>query len=61
MILSNMSIPCNEAFSCLATWAKSLGETEDAALFEETLSEENDDDEKLTEIAEKAVNEMASA
>jgi ferritin-like metal-binding protein YciE len=56
-----MSIPCNEAFSCLATWAKSLGETEDAALFEETLSEENDDDEKLTEIAEKAVNEMASA
>ena len=44
------------AYGSLASWAKLLDEDEAVDLLEETLSEESSADEKLTEVAESAVN-----
>src|SRR5437867_3762610 len=44
------------AYGSLRSWAKLLEEEEAAELLEETLDEESTADEKLTEIAETAVN-----
>jgi ferritin-like metal-binding protein YciE len=44
------------AYGCLYTWAGLLGQEEAASLLEETLNEEKATDEKLTEVAESAVN-----
>lgn len=41
------------AYGCVRTYANLLGETEAAALLEETLGEEKQTDEKLTKLAEK--------
>lgn len=44
------------SYGSLAAWARLLGNDEAAELLEETLDEEKATDEKLTEIAESAVN-----
>jgi ferritin-like metal-binding protein YciE len=44
------------AYGSLAAWAELLEEQEAVELLEETLSEEEQADEKLTEVAESAVN-----
>jgi len=44
------------AYGSLAAWAKLLNESEVESLLEETLQEERSADEKLTGIAETAVN-----
>lgn len=44
------------AYGCLHTWARLLGEEDAADLLEETLDEEKSADDKLTEIAESAIN-----
>jgi ferritin-like metal-binding protein YciE len=46
-------------YGTLRAWAKQLGLTEAAELLEESLDEETDTDEILTEIAEEAVNREA--
>jgi ferritin-like metal-binding protein YciE len=46
-------------YGTLKAWAEQLGLEEAAALLEESLEEETDTDEILTEIAEEAVNEEA--
>lgn len=43
-------------YGSLVAWANLLGESEAAELLEETLSEERETDERLTEIAEVAAN-----
>lgn len=48
------------AYGSLKTWATQLGEEEAAELLEETLNEEKEADEKLTEIAESSVNAAAA-
>jgi ferritin-like metal-binding protein YciE len=48
------------AYGCLESWAKLLGEQEAADLVGETLGEEKAADEKLTEIAEAAINSEES-
>jgi ferritin-like metal-binding protein YciE len=48
------------SYGTLRTWANLLGHTEVASLFEETLEEEKQADQKLTDIAESFVN-MAAA
>jgi ferritin-like metal-binding protein YciE len=40
-------------YGTLRTWAEVLGETEDAALLQKTLNEEENADELLTELAEQ--------
>lgn len=47
------------SYGTLASWAKQLGETEAAALLEETLNEEKEADIALTEVAEGNINEEA--
>lgn len=48
-------------YGTLRTWAEELGHSEAASLLGETLTEEKETDEKLTEIAETAVNAEAEA
>lgn len=43
-------------YGSLESWARLLGEDEVADLLEETLDEERDTDEKLTQVAESAIN-----
>lgn len=47
------------AYGSARTFAQILGQTDAASLLEETLQEEKDTDQKLTEIAQKIVNEKA--
>jgi ferritin-like metal-binding protein YciE len=49
------------SYGTLRTWATLLGKNDAAALLEETLEEEKEADQKLTSIAESAVNEAAAA
>lgn len=44
------------SYGTLCSFAKTLGETEAAALLQETLDEEKEADEKLSEIAESFIN-----
>ena len=44
------------SYGSLQSWARLLGEDEAADLLEETLDEERDTDERLTEVAETAIN-----
>ena len=46
-------------YGTLATWADELGNTEGAKLLKETLAEEEDTDEALSELAESVVNQAA--
>lgn len=48
-------------YGTLACWAAEIGNTEVAELLEQTLEEEKAADEKLSEIAEDAVNQRAAA
>jgi len=48
------------AYGTIRTWANLLGKDEVAALMEETLEEEKAADQKLTQIAEGFVNQMAA-
>lgn len=43
-------------YGTVVAWARMLGEEEAAELLEETLNEEKETDQKLTELAESAVN-----
>jgi ferritin-like metal-binding protein YciE len=47
-------------YGCLHTWAQQLGRHDAAGLLEETLNEEKNGDQKLTHIAEGAVNVNAA-
>ena len=47
-------------YGTLKTWAQELGHSEAAKLLDQTLSEEKETDEKLTEIAEATVNAEAA-
>ncbi len=44
------------SYGSLVSWARLLGEEDAADLLEETLDEEKDTDEKLTQIAESSIN-----
>src|SRR5205823_13816617 len=44
------------AYGSLLSWARLLGEEDAADLLEETLDEEKETDEQLTQIAESAIN-----
>ena len=46
-------------YGTLATWADELGNDEGAKLLKETLDEEEDTDEALSELAESVVNQEA--
>jgi ferritin-like metal-binding protein YciE len=48
-------------YGTLATWAKQLGMDDVASLLDETLEEEKAADEKLSSLAEVAVNRRAAA
>ena len=48
------------AYGCVRTWAKELGEDEAADLLEQTLNEEKETDEKLTQLAEQ-INAAANS
>jgi ferritin-like metal-binding protein YciE len=48
------------AYGTLRTWANLLGQTDAASLFEETLDEEKETDQKLTQIAESFVNQASA-
>jgi ferritin-like metal-binding protein YciE len=48
-------------YGTLACWATEIGNTEVAELLEQTLEEEKAADEKLSEIAEDAINQRAAA
>lgn len=48
------------AYGTLRVWANLLGHSDAASLFEETLDEEKDTDQKLTAIAESLVNPAAA-
>jgi len=47
------------SYGCLVTWAQQLGHQESANLLKQTLGEEKATDEKLTVLAEAAVNVKA--
>jgi ferritin-like metal-binding protein YciE len=49
------------SYGTMRTWATVLGKNDVAGLLEETLDEEKEADQKLTQIAESFVNEAASA
>ncbi|HEX5221350.1 MAG TPA: ferritin-like domain-containing protein [Verrucomicrobiae bacterium] len=49
------------SYGTLAAWAEQMGNDEAARLLHETLREEKDADEKLTEIAESLANQEAEA
>jgi ferritin-like metal-binding protein YciE len=44
------------SYGSLQTWARLIGEDDAADLLEETLDEERDTDEQLTEVAENTIN-----
>jgi ferritin-like metal-binding protein YciE len=48
------------SYGTIRTWANLLGHTEAAELFEQTLEEEKETDQKLTMIAESFVNQAAA-
>jgi len=48
-------------YGTLVTWAKQLGRTESAALYQQTLDEEKATDEKLTQLATSRINARAEA
>lgn len=48
------------SYGTARTWATLLGKNEVASLLEETLEEEKETDQKLTQIAESIVNEQAA-
>jgi ferritin-like metal-binding protein YciE len=48
-------------YGTLKTWAEELGLSEAASLLEQTLTEEKNTDQTLTQIAESSVNEHARA
>ncbi|MFL5617448.1 MAG: DUF892 family protein [Gemmatimonadaceae bacterium] len=48
------------SYGTARTWAQHLGYDEDADLLQQTLDEEEDTDELLTQIAERSVNREAS-
>jgi ferritin-like metal-binding protein YciE len=48
------------AYGTARTWAQTLGFDEDADLLQQTLDEEGEADELLTQIAEQSVNQEAS-
>jgi len=48
------------SYGTLRTWANLLGNSEVASLLEETLDEEKETDQRLTEIAESYVNRAAA-
>jgi ferritin-like metal-binding protein YciE len=48
-------------YGTLIAWAEKLGLQDAVALFEETLDEEKNTDEALTELAEAAINQYAEA
>ena len=48
-------------YGTLITWAKQLGRTEDAQLLAQSLEEEKQTDEKLTQLAEGLINAEAAA
>lgn len=48
-------------YGTLACWASEIGNSEVAELLEQTLEEEKSADEKLSDIAEEAVNQRAAA
>lgn len=47
-------------YGCLATYANLMGNEEDAELLQQTLDEEKESDELLTEIAESCINMEAN-
>ena len=49
------------SYGTVATWAKLLGRTDDAELLAQSLEEEKQTDEKLTQLAETLVNAEAAA
>jgi len=49
------------SYGTIRVWANLLGKTEVATLFEDTLEEEKEADQKLTQIAESFVNQQAAA
>ena len=48
------------SYGTIRVWANLLGKTDAGAIFEETLNEEKDADQKLTAIAEGFVNQAAA-
>src|SRR5439155_9221453 len=48
------------SYGTIRVWANLLGKNEVAALFEDTLEEEKEADQKLTQIAESFVNQQAA-
>jgi ferritin-like metal-binding protein YciE len=48
-------------YGCVRTFAKQLGDNDAAELLQETLDEEGEADKKLTEIAERSINQEAAA
>ena len=48
------------AYGTMRTWANLLGKNDIAGIFEDTLEEEKETDQRLTEIAESFVNEAAA-
>jgi ferritin-like metal-binding protein YciE len=48
------------SYGTMRTWANILGKNDAASLFEETLDEEKETDQRLTQIAESFVNEAAA-
>jgi len=48
------------SYGTVIAWAEKLGQSEVAELLSETLDEEKETDEKLTELAESAINVEAS-
>lgn len=49
------------SYGTMRTWANLLGKSDIASILEETLEEEKAADQKLTDIAESFVNEMAAS
>ena len=47
------------SYGCLVTWADMLGNSEAYDLLEQTLDEEENTDERLTELAEECINQEA--
>jgi ferritin-like metal-binding protein YciE len=47
------------SYGCVRTWARQLGHNKIAELLQQTLDEEGETDQKLTEIAERMVNPEA--
>ena len=48
------------AYGTMRTWATVLGKTDIAGLLEDTLEEEKETDQKLTQIAESFINQAAA-